>query len=216
MTEQPFRFNVDEEYAKEHNELIRNTKNLVTSSIALFVVCLIAGVIVWFLVDPTSPWRLLGSLSLIFFGTIMLIVGLAIPRAVPRTQAIYDANPLSPAVITDDKGTTVTLTALVNTVVDQQSPAEWALTSTVVQRIPGVTPKVGAAVPCVAVGGQRTSRDKAHWATITPMPIAWGTPSEEVIKQATDYIPDNQWRALKQAIRDEDLVKKSRNELIAL
>ncbi|OIR42172.1 DUF3239 domain-containing protein [Corynebacterium sp. NML130628] len=216
MSEQPFRFNVDEEYAKEHNELIRNTKNLVTSSIALFVVCLTAGIIVWFLVDPASPWRLLGSLSLIFFGAIMLIVGLAIPRAVPRTQSIYDANPLAPAVITDDKGTTVTLTALVNMTVEQHAPAVWALTSTVVQRIPGVAPKVGAAVPCVAVGGQRTSRDKAHWATITPMPIAWGTPSEEVIRQATDCIPNDQWRTLKKAIRDTNLVKQSRNELVAL
>ena len=96
-----FQFEVDEDWAKKHNEMLRDTRYLVISAIALFVLCLAGGVAVWLLVDPASPWRLLGSLGLVLFGVMMLIVGLAIPRSVGSTQSLFDAHPLAPAIIAD-------------------------------------------------------------------------------------------------------------------
>ena len=76
-----FKFDVDEAYAKQHNELLRNIKYLVISGISLFAISVAAGVAIWFLVDPASPWHLLGSLGLVLFGVMMLIVALVIPAA---------------------------------------------------------------------------------------------------------------------------------------
>ena len=53
-----FKFDVDEEYAKQHNEMIRDTRSLVASGVALFVISLLGAAAVWFFVDPESPWHL--------------------------------------------------------------------------------------------------------------------------------------------------------------
>ena len=103
----------------------------------------------------------------------MLIVALMLPKSVGKTQALYDAHPLAPAVITENVGTTLTLTTLVNMNASDCGPAHWALTSRVVKRIPNTHDTVGTKVPVVAVGGQRSTRDKNTWQVITPMPIAW-------------------------------------------
>ncbi|WP_350354606.1 hypothetical protein [Corynebacterium aquatimens] len=82
-----FKFGVDEDYAKQHNEMLRNTRNLVISGLALFVLSLIGGALVWFLVDESSPWHLLGSLGLVLFGVMMLIVALVIPAPWARPSS---------------------------------------------------------------------------------------------------------------------------------
>ena len=96
-----FHFDVDEEYAKQHNELLRDTKSMVLSGIALFVLSIAGGIAAWIFIDPTSPWRLLASVGLILFGVMMLIVALMLPKSVGKTQTLYDAHPLAPAIITE-------------------------------------------------------------------------------------------------------------------
>lgn len=39
-----FHFEVDEEYAKQHNELLRDTKSMVLSGIAIFILCVLGGI----------------------------------------------------------------------------------------------------------------------------------------------------------------------------
>lgn len=168
-----FKFDVGEDFAKQHNEMVRDTKNMVLSGIALFILSIAGGIAAWIFIDPTSPWRLLASVGLILFGLMMLIVALMLPKSVGKTQALYDAHPLAPAVITENVGTTLTLTTLVNMNASDCGPAHWALTSRVVKRIPNTHDTVGTKVPVVAVGGQRSTRDKNTWQVITPMPIAW-------------------------------------------
>lgn len=211
-----FKFDVDEDFAKQHNEMVRDTRSLVASGIAIFVIALIAGVAVWFLVDSSSPWHWLGSVGLILFGVLMLVVALLIPRSVGKTQELYDAHPLAPAIITERAGTTVTLTALVNTQVDPASPPRWAITSRVMQPLPNTPDKVGTMVPVAAIGAQRSARDQQHWQTITPMPIAWGTPDEAVVAQARKSIPQDQWNELDRARRKAELVERSKNALVEL
>ena len=211
-----FHFEVDEEYAKQHNELLRDTKSMVLSGIAIFILSVIGGIAAWIFIDPTSPWRLLGSVGLILFGVMMLIVALILPKSVGKTQALYDAHPLAPAVITENVGTTLTLTALVNMNASDRGPDRWAITSRVVKRIPNTHDTVGTKVPVVAVGGQRSTRDKNTWQVITPMPIAWATPDTQVISRARAEIPQDQWQRLEKARKDTELATAAKNSLIEL
>lgn len=211
-----FKFDVDEAYAKQHNEMVRDTRSLVASGIAIFVISLIVGVAVWFLVDPSSPWRWLGSFGAVLFGVLMLVVALLIPRSVGKTQELYDSHPLAPAIITERAGTTVTLTALVNANVDPALPPRWAITSRVMQPLPNTNDTVGTKVPVAAVGAQRTSRDQQHWQTITPMPIAWGTPDTDVITEARKAVPQEQWVALQNAAKSPELIERSKNSVVEL
>ena len=211
-----FKFDVDEDFAKQHNEMVRDTRSLVASGIAIFVISLIVGVAVWFLVDPSSPWHWLGSFGAVLFGILMLVVALLIPRSVGKTQEIYDSSPLAPAIITERAGTTVTLTALVNLNVDPASPPRWAITSRVMQPLPNTSDKVGTKVPVAAIGAQRSARDQQHWQTITPMPIAWGTPDEAVVTSARKSIPQDQWSTLERARKKGELLERSKNSLVEL
>lgn len=211
-----FHFEVNEEYAKQHNELLRDTKSMVLSGIAIFILSVIGGIAAWIFIDPTSPWRLLASVGLILFGVMMLIVALILPKSVGKTQALYDAHPLAPAVITENVGTTLTLTALVNMNASDRGPDRWAITSRVVKRIPNTHDTVGTKVPVVAVGGQRSTRDKNTWQVITPMPIAWATPDTQVISRARAEIPQDQWQRLEKARKDTELVTAAKNSLIEL
>ena len=180
-----FHFEVDEDYAKQHNELLQDTKSMVISGIAIFVLCVLGGIASWIFISPTSPWRLLASVGLILFGVMMLIVALLLPKSVGKNAS-------------------------------EQGPARWAITSRVVKRIPNTHDTVGTKVPVVAVGGQRTSRDKNTWQVITPMPIAWATPDTQVISRARAEIPQDQWQRLEKARKDAELVASAKNSLIAL
>ena len=211
-----FIFDVDEEYAKTHNELLRNTKYLVVSGIALFVLSLAGAAAVWFLVDASSPWHLLGSIGLSLFGVLMLVVALLIPRGVVSPQQLYNDNPLAPAMITENAGTTITVTALVNANVDPSLPAKWALASQVVRPLPQESNAVGTKVPVTAVGAQRSTHDKEHWQAITPMPIAWATPDKSVVDTARASIPQRQWEQLDKARKNNDVLQASKKGLAFL
>lgn len=213
---QVFKFAVDEDFAKEHNEMLRNTRSLVISGVSMFVLSLIGAVLVWRFVDASSPWHLLGSLGLLLFGIMMLIVALVIPRSVGKAQAIYDAHPLAPAVITDNEGTTVTITALVNANVDADVAPGWALASLVMKPIPNTASTKGTKVPVAAVGAQRSTQDREHWQLITPMPIAWATPDVATVDAARKSVPQHQWQILERAVKDRELVESSKNSLTSL
>lgn len=211
-----FHFDVDEDWAKQHNEMMRDTRFLVASAVALFVICLAAGAAVWFLVDPASPWRLLGSLGLTLFGVMMLIVGFAIPKSVGTAQSLFDAHPLAPAIIAGHSGTHTTLLALVNTTVSDDHPPRWALTCSDVQAIPHTDDAVGTKVPVAAVGGRRSANRAGTWQVITPMPIAWGTPDPAVLAQAVSHIPQEQWRTLRASATRLEEVRSARGNLLPL
>ncbi|WP_342319256.1 DUF3239 domain-containing protein [Corynebacterium mayonis] len=209
-----FRFEVDEQYAKEHNEMLRDTRSLKLSGISLFIISLIAGVIIWLQVAPDSPWRLLGSLGLVLFGVTMLIVGILIPKSVGSAQKLYDTHPIAPAVVAKRNGTDYVLLALVNTNVDPALPPRWAVTARNIRFLPQEDAHEGAHVPVVAIGGQRSVHSKDQWQTITPMPIAWGTPDYSVVSTARKSIPRNQWEVLEKAAQALKDVRDAKNTLI--
>lgn len=212
-----FHFDVDEAFAKQHNEMLRDTRKAVISGVSLFVMCLAAGLAIWFLVDPASPWRWLGGIGLILFGILMLVVAFLVPRSVGNAQDLYDHYPLVPAVIAEVNPRDVVLMALVNMNVDESMPPTYAASLRTVSSIPGIdAPKIGTKVPAVAVGGRRTARDADHYQEITPMPIAWATPDQDVVAKARAAIPQEQWTKLDNARKRIDAVKETPYYLMAL
>ncbi|WIM68994.1 DUF3239 domain-containing protein [Corynebacterium breve] len=211
-----FKFDVDEAFAKKNNEMLKDTNRLVISGISLFVLSEIAAVLIWLFVSPDSPWRLLGTLSLALFGLMMLIVAFAVPRSVGNAQSLYDRYPLAAGTIAEVADRDFVIMALVNTNVDPALPPRWGAALRTVTRINGVEPKLGAKIPVVAVQGQRTSRDTDHWHEISPMPIAWGTPDQEVVAEARKAIPQDHWQKLEKARKRLDEVKATPNNLLVL
>ncbi|MCZ9294784.1 DUF3239 domain-containing protein [Corynebacterium meitnerae] len=212
-----FHFDVDEAFAKQHNEMLRDTRKVVISGVSLFVICVAGGVAMWFLMDPANPWRWLGGVGLALFGCMMLLVAFLVPRSVGKAQDLYDRYPLVPAVIAEVNPRDVLLMALVNINVDETLPPRYAAALRTVSSIPGIAdPKVGTKIPAVAVGGRRSTRDKEHWQEVTPMPIAWATPDKAIISEAQGAIPHDQWRKLDKARGRLDDVKATSMNLLVL
>lgn len=213
---QNFQFTVDEDFAKRNNEMLRDTKRTVISGVSLFVICEVLAVLIWFFVSPDSPWRLLGALGLALFGIMMLIVAIAVPRSVGTAQSLYDRYPLVPAVVAEVNDRDMYLLALVNTNVDESLPPRWGAAVRNVSSINGVDRKEGTKVPAVAVQGVRNARESQHWQEISPMPIAWGTPDQDVVAEARKAIPQEQWQLLEKARKRLDEVKATPRHLLVL
>lgn len=212
-----FHFDVDEEFAKKHNEMLRDTRKVTISGISLFVICVVAAVLLWTLTPDNSAWGWFGVIGLVPFGIVMLIVGLMVPRSVGGAQELYDRYPLAPAVIAEVNPRDMVLMALVNTNVDESLPPRYAAALRTVSNIPGIDePTVGTKVPSVAVGGRRTTRDKDHWQEVTPMPIAWATTDQAIHRRARTEIPQEQWHMLDKARAKLDDVKATPMNLLVL
>ena len=70
-----FKFEVDEAFAKQHNEMLRDSRRLLVSGLLFGGILVVAGVLVTWLVQPT--WSITVGIALILFGIIMAIVGVA-------------------------------------------------------------------------------------------------------------------------------------------
>ncbi|GAB3077206.1 DUF3239 domain-containing protein [Corynebacterium aquatimens] len=212
-----FHFDVDESFAKQHNEMLRDTRKVIISGISLFIICVGAALAMWFVMDPANPWRTIGTIALGSFGVLMLIVAFLVPRSVGTAQELYDRYPLVPAIVAEVNPRDVVLMALVNVNANPDMPPTYGAALRTVTQIPGMDkPALGTKVPAVAVGGRRTSRDADHWQEVTPMPIAWATPDQEVINEAKRAIPQDQWQKLEKARSRYDEVKATTYNLLVL
>lgn len=212
-----FKFEVDEAFAKQHNEMLRDSRRLLVSGLLFGGILVVAGVLVTWLVQPT--WSITVGIALILFGIIMAIVGVAGSKKVGTAQQLYDRYPLAPAVIAKVNERDVILMALVNAAIDPQAEPQPALALRTVTDIPGLEhKKVGAQIPVAAVAGrlQRNSSGPDTWAQISPMPIAWGTPEAEVVRIARTSIPHDQWTTLQKNIDRLDEVQDTRFDLLRL
>lgn len=212
-----FHFDVDEDFAKKHNEMLRDTRKVVISGVSLFVICVVVGILLWFLMDPASPWRTIATVALVSFGVLMLVVAVLVPRSVGSAQDLYDRYPLVPAIVAEVNPRDCVIMALVNISANPDAPAEDGLALRTVSNLPGIDkPTVGTRVPAVAVGGRRSSRDTAHWQEVTPMPIAWATPDKAIVDEAKKAIPEGQWKKLEKALPRLEDVKQTQMNLLPL
>ncbi|APT93039.1 membrane protein [Corynebacterium phocae] len=210
-----FKFSVDEQFAQNNNELLRDSKRLRNSGLILGLILIIIGVTIFFTVE--AAWAFTLGLGFGLFGALVAVVGFLAAKKVGTAQQLYDRYPLAPAVIAEVNETDVVLMALVNTNVDPTLPPRWAASLRTVSNIPGLTERtVGTKIPVAAVSGQRTSKNSEHWDQITPMPIAWGTPDQEVVKIARNAIPSEQWHKLDRARKRLNDIKATRFDLLVL
>lgn len=212
-----FKFDVDEAFAKQHNEMLRDSRRLLVSGLLLGGILLTAGILVALLVQPV--WSITVGLGLGLFGIMMAIVGIAGSKKVGTAQQLYDRYPLAPAVIAKVNERDMVIMALVNSATDPNAEPRPALALRTVSSIPGLEhKKKGAQIPVAAVTGrlQRNSSGPDTWAQISPMPIAWGTPDAEVVRVARTSIPHEQWAKLQKNIERLEDVQKTRMDLLHL
>lgn len=212
-----FKFDVDEAFAKQHNEMLRDSRRLLVSGLLLGGILLTAGILVALLVQPV--WSITVGLGLGLFGIMMAIVGIAGSKKVGTAQQLYDRYPLAPAVIAKVNERDMVIMALVNSATDPNAEPRPALALRTISNIPGLEhKKKGTQIPVAAVTGrlQRNSSGPDTWAQISPMPIAWGTPDAEVVRVARTSIPHEQWAKLQKNIERLEDVQKTRMDLLHL
>ena len=212
-----FKFEVDEAFAKKNNEMLKDTRRLQASAVVFGVLLLALAVAVYAWWGQGQVWGLVGGIIALTFALVSFVLAVAVPRKVGGAQELYDTYPLAPAVIAEVNERDFLLMALVNTNVDPQLPPRWGVALRTVSRVPGVkVPKLGTRIPVAAVQGRRSVRDQEHWDEISPMPIAWGTPDEDVVNTARRAIPEDQWARLDKARKRLDDAKATRYNLLVL
>ncbi|WP_293772242.1 DUF3239 domain-containing protein [uncultured Corynebacterium sp.] len=210
-----FKFDVDESFAKKNNELLRDSRRLRSSGLIMGALLIAAGVATYLGVDAT--WGFTVGLALGLFGLMCAIVGVLASSKVGGAQQLYDRYPLAPAVIAEVNDRDMVLMALVNTNVDPSLEPRWGVCLRTVSTIPGLTGRtVGTKIPVAAVSGQRSTSDKDHWQQISPMPIAWGTPDQEIVRVARTSIPDSEWQRLERSRKRLADVKATKFDLLVL
>ncbi|MDY3127243.1 MAG: DUF3239 domain-containing protein [Corynebacterium sp.] len=210
-----FKFQVNEPFAKRNNELLRDSARLRTSGITMGMLLICAGIATFLLVN--APWAATLGIGLGLFGIAGAVIGIIAAHKVGTAHDLYARYPLAPAIIVEVNERDMVLMALVNTNVDPNVPPRWGVTLRTVTKIPGISNRrVGTRVPVAAVSGQTKNRQSSHWQMITPMPIAWGTPDQEVVAAAKDAIPQEQWELLQRARQRLTDVRATKYDLLVL
>ncbi|GAB3938866.1 DUF3239 domain-containing protein [Corynebacterium tapiri] len=211
-----FKFQVDEPFARKHNEMIRDTRRVRAGGIGLGIMIMLIALAVYLWPANQAIWALMVLLVAIALGITFIVIGFTVAKKFGNAQPLYDRYPLAPAIIAEINERDFVLMALVNTNVDPDLEPAWALALRTVTAIPGIKPTLGTKVPVAAVLGRRTSHDSGRWQEISPMPIAWGTPDKTVIDMARDAIPREQWGKLERHRKRLEDVKKTPYNLLEL
>ncbi|MDU0478105.1 DUF3239 domain-containing protein [Staphylococcus chromogenes] len=209
-----FHFTVDEAHNKANNEYSKDVGRLQLSAGVLGLISLATGLAIFFF--TTAGWRLVALIALGSFALFCLALVFILPHQIGSAQRLYDAYPLVPAIIAEENPRDIVLMALVNVNVDESLPPQHALALRTITKLEGHQRKVGTRVPAVAVSGRRSMTDSAHWDEVSPMPIAWGTPSAAVITEAEKAISSADWRRLEKALPRIKEVQATKYNLLVL
>lgn len=211
---QNFQFTVDTEYARKHNELLKDTKRL---QIAAFIFALVQLALGYSLYSWLGgPMGIIIMAIFAIVAIIFLVLIPILPKKVGSAQELYDNYPLVPAVIAEVRPRDMTILALVNLSVDPSAKPRFGLATRNVTMLEGHERKVGEKVPSVAVAGRRSTRTQERWDEISPMPVAWGTPDHEIIASARKAIPHELWSKLQKNVDKLEDVKKTKFNLLEL
>ena len=209
-----FNFSVDEEYAKKHNELLKDTRRLQLSALLFALVQLAIGVSVYLFVGGGLGWIVLAVFGVMALVSLALIF--VIPQQVGDAAKLYGTYELVPAVIAKVNPRDLTVMALVNINVDPTAAPSYGLATRTITRLEGHERKVGERVPAVAVTGRRSTHAQTTWDQISPMPTAWGTPDKATVARAEKEIPADLWALLEKNIDKVDDVATTRYDLLPL
>lgn len=211
-----FHFDVEEEYARKHNEFFRDAKRAQLSA-ALLAVILFAIIAAIFAFKGVGIFSIGMAIILGVFALLSLALIPVLPKKMGTPQQYYDAYQLVPAVIAEVNARDVVLLAYVDAAAEPDvRGSQPALASRVVTSVPGVRREVGARVPSMAVLGNRSFRSQHTYEEISPMPVAWGTSKHSVWNQAETAIPERDWKKVEKAISRLEDVKHTKRNLLLL
>lgn len=211
-----FDFPVDRAWARKYNENLGEIRRLQVSAAILAVLCIVGAVLlVVFTGSAVWAWALGAVLVLFALGFGAMIA--YIPRKMGAIDRTYAISELVPGIVADVSPHALTIVALVDRAVDRSRGAQPALVTVSCQKLPHHERREGERVPCVAVVGNRSVRDKANdYDFINPMPIAWGTPDKAVVRRAIDAIPGGEWDTLRRHVGRHAEVQKTRTGILPL
>ncbi len=209
-----FDFTVDEAHNAANNEYFRDGKRLRLSAAIMAVLLWVGGGLALWMLGASGVGLFLGILS-ITFGTMCAWVAVTLPGTTGTPQDLYDTWPLAPAMIAEVDPRTMTLMALVDTASEEGAEPRRALVLRTVSKVSGTPRTVGARVPSVAVGGKHR-RGRDHWDQITPVPIAWATPSSRTRRDAERAIPEGDWQLLRDNLDRVADVRATKFDLLVL
>lgn len=214
ITPMRFDFKVDEAHNTANNEYFRDGRRLRASAAIMAVLLWGGGALALWLLGLSTVGLFLAILS-VTFGTMCAWVALTLPGTTGSPQDLYDTWPLAPAMIAEVDPRTMTLMALVDTASDEHAEPRRALALRTVTAVSGTPRTIGARVPSVAVGGKHR-RGRDHWDQITPVPIAWATPSARTRRDAERAIPEADWRLLQDSLGRVDEVRRTKYDLLEI
>lgn len=209
-----FDFTVDEAHNDANNEYFRDGKRLRLSAAIMAVLLWVGGGLALWMLGASGVGLFLGILP-IAFGTMCAWVAVTLPGTTGTPQDLYDTWPLAPAMIAEVDPRTMTLMALVDTASEEGAEPRRALVLRTVSKVSGTPRTVGARVPSVAVGGKHR-RGRDHWDQITPVPIAWATPSSHIRRDAERAIPEGDWQVLRDNLDRIADVRATKFDLLVL
>lgn len=214
MPKKFFTFDVDAAWAKRHNELIRASRRVQWTSLGLAVAAAVGAGVAGY-AGAGARWSVITVVILLLVALAFAVLTVTVPRKMGTPQQFYDRYPLIPAIIAEVHKHDLVLLALVNANPDDTAEPRWALSARTVNGVKGHKRIKGTKVPCVAV-----SDDPKPGATkmppVTPMPIAWGTPDQDVLIFARRAIPAAHWALLEKSKRRLPAVLASKNNMLVL
>lgn len=189
---------VDDAWVRKHNESLFEVRRLQWSAAILGVVVLAAGVAAVVLSGMASWGWIVGSMAALFaLGSLAMIF--YIPRKMGSMKGHYSTSELVPAIVAEVRPRGLTLLALVDRAVDRRAGSMPTLVIRHCEKLEGHDVKVGERVPCVAVVGNRSARNRDNsYYFVSPMPIAWATPDKAVLRRVEKEIPAGEWETLRQ------------------
>lgn len=211
----PFDFPVDEAFSRKHNEFFRDARRLQIAAGILAALLIVGVVLMAVILGPTVTTFALG-ITFGFFALLCLAIIPILPKKMGDPQHYYNMYDLCPAVIAQVNPRDMVLLSLVDATADPSHPSRPALAARTVTSIPGVAREVGARVPSMAVTGVQTMRSKGLFEEISPMPVAWGTQDQQVLRNAERAIPTNLWKMLDNLQDHVDEVLDTKRNLLLL
>ncbi|WP_034987133.1 DUF3239 domain-containing protein [Corynebacterium jeikeium] len=209
-----FHFDVDEEYARKHNEFLRDAKRMqVSAGVLAAVLAVIVAVLL--ITAGFQWWALAISFALGVFALLCLILIPVLPRKMGTPQQYFDMYQLAPAMIAEVNARDMVLLMLVDASIEPAKTVP-ALAYRTVTSVPGVPREVGARVPSMAVTGYRPTRGPKVYEEISPMPVAWGTGDAKVWKRAERAIGTNLWNRLEGLLDQVDKAKQANRSVYIL
>jgi hypothetical protein len=208
-----FEFPVDHSHANSVNETVGDVRRLRVS--AIVTAMLLAGLAAW-LIYLAHPWSYIVGVVVALLAVTSLWVAFWAPKKVGSVEKLYAEGPLVPAVVAVARPRGATLLALVDVAKPSADRPHYALVTRNIRALPGHSlTNVGERVPSIAVLADRSNKSTADtWQMVSPMPIAWGTKDQKVIRRAADSISGAEWKLLAKSIPLAEQVPRAENQQI--